>query len=104
MSIYFSLEIQFLQLSPVTSSSHPTLRDHQLPLLRIMIGLTLIHHTSPQLQKYCLSRVQTPSVLASLFSTASAKDDFTHISVNEESGVAMLMLNRPPANSLSLEM
>jgi hypothetical protein len=69
-----------------------------------MIGLTLIHHTSPQLQKYCLSRVQTPSVLASLFSTASAKDDFTHISVNEESGVAMLMLNRPPANSLSLEM
>jgi hypothetical protein len=103
MSIYFSLEIQFLQLSPVTSS-HPTLRDHQLPLLRIMIGLTLIHHTSPQLQKYCLSRVQTPSVLASLFSTASAKDNFTHISVNEESGVAMLMLNRPPANSLSLEM
>ena len=35
---------------------------------------------------------------------AAAINDLVISTVNEKSGIAMLMINRPPANTLSLEM
>eukprot|EP00571_Detonula_confervacea_P016831 CAMPEP_0172299972 /NCGR_PEP_ID=MMETSP1058-20130122/2161_1 /TAXON_ID=83371 /ORGANISM="Detonula confervacea, Strain CCMP 353" /LENGTH=321 /DNA_ID=CAMNT_0013009607 /DNA_START=72 /DNA_END=1037 /DNA_ORIENTATION=+ len=55
-------------------------------------------------QRCGFSRLSHQKSVLSYFSSTSSTDDLVLSSVDENAGIAMLTMNRPPANSLSLEM
>jgi hypothetical protein len=66
--------------------------------------MKLVRASSGLLARISRATAPKPSLLFAGRTFSSSSEDWVQTNIDEETGIAIVTLNRPPANSLSMEM